>query len=313
MQEGVGKIIERRYNRDSLISFLSEELSGSELNSVMLEVHNRRAARTHPSTLLKQYQSNRFVHPAESNYFNLLEKTIHTLQIFQNHGFEPKHLSPLSVLGTCSVVGSVNQNKIISTIRNCEVLSDATNALALLVCDQKKKASEKSRTYKYSAAQRHVRAQPITFRGFSPHFTIGCLVTSGIDTGSFSFEANAIADHFAAMSEVLTEVFGSQEITLWLHARSGYADATLVIDVVGSHLRKAFPFLIVKRDDSINDNTYYKGIQFKITINLAGAAFEIADGGFVDWTQKLLNRKKERFCISGFGLELLTKFEEGLL
>jgi hypothetical protein len=155
MQEGVGKIIERRYNRDSLISFLSEELSGSELNSVMLEVHNRRAARTHPSTLLKQYQSNRFVHPAESNYFNLLEKTIHTLQIFQNHGFEPKHLSPLSVLGTCSVVGSVNQNKIISTIRNCEVLSDATNALALLVCDQKKKASEKSRTYKYSAAQRH--------------------------------------------------------------------------------------------------------------------------------------------------------------
>jgi hypothetical protein len=41
--------------------------------------------------------------------------------------------------------------------------------------------------------------------------------------------------------------------------------------------------------------------------------FEIADGGLVDWTQQLLNNKKERFFISGFGLEILNKLEEGLL
>jgi hypothetical protein len=43
------------------------------------------------------------------------------------------------------------------------------------------------------------------------------------------------------------------------------------------------------------------------------AAVEIADGGFVDWTQQLLGNRKERFLISGFGLELLFKMQQGIL
>lgn len=49
-----------------------------------------------------------------------------------------------------------------------------------------------------------------------------------------------------------------------------------------------------------------------------GAAFcgeeqEIADGGWVDWTQKLLENRKERLLISGVGLEWLYQMKQDVL
>jgi hypothetical protein len=46
-------------------------------------------------------------------------------------------------------------------------------------------------------------------------------------------------------------------------------------------------------------------------IEINGGEAEIADGGFVDWTQQLLENGKERMLISGFGLELLYKLRQG--
>ena len=48
------------------------------------------------------------------------------------------------------------------------------------------------------------------------------------------------------------------------------------------------------------DNSYYQGINFKIIVDGIG----VVDGGFVDWTQKLLGNKKERLLISGAGVDL---------
>ena len=45
-------------------------------------------------------------------------------------------------------------------------------------------------------------------------------------------------------------------------------------------------------------------------IEVGQEEIEIADGGFVDWTQQLLGSKKERLLIAGFGMELLHKFQE---
>ena len=52
-------------------------------------------------------------------------------------------------------------------------------------------------------------------------------------------------------------------------------------------------------------NGYYTGIQFKVYVTAGQKEWEIADGGFVDWTQRLLGNRKERLLISGFGLEWL--------
>jgi hypothetical protein len=49
-------------------------------------------------------------------------------------------------------------------------------------------------------------------------------------------------------------------------------------------------------------------LQFKILIPASlGSELEIADGGFTDWTQRLSSNRKERFLISGVGVELLFK------
>ncbi len=59
-------------------------------------------------------------------------------------------------------------------------------------------------------------------------------------------------------------------------------------------------------------STYYQGAQFKILARLGSGdgssgdrLSEVADGGFVDWSQKLLGNRKERMLISGLGVERL--------
>jgi hypothetical protein len=53
---------------------------------------------------------------------------------------------------------------------------------------------------------------------------------------------------------------------------------------------------------------YYGELCFKIfATSSAGRKQELADGGDVDWTQKLLNNAKERLVISGCGSERLCE------
>jgi hypothetical protein len=54
---------------------------------------------------------------------------------------------------------------------------------------------------------------------------------------------------------------------------------------------------------STTGNRYYRGVRFKIFVTLDGSRLELAEGGFVDWSQKILGSKKERVLISGLGVE----------
>jgi hypothetical protein len=313
MPEKIGKIIAQRTGNENLLQILADELSGADLNSLLLEVFARRAQQLTAPELLKQYEQNRFVQPAETDFIRLLERSLQTMTCLSKHQFLPLQVSPLSQLGTCSVVATVNQDKVVSALRSCEVLSDATNALAMYISSQKKKQKSKdaSKHIKYCTTQRHVRSQPFQIKGFSPHFTIGCLVSSGMDTGNYAFEKKAIAEHFTALQDVLTTVFNAGPVRFRLQQREGYPDT--FITAMLEHLHSQVPALEVTRDENPGSNNYYKGLQFKAVITLQQRDFEIADGGLVTWTQQLLNNKKERFFISGFGLELLNKLEEGLL
>jgi hypothetical protein len=313
MGQTIGKIIAQRTGIDNLISLLADELSGTELNSLLLEVFSRRAQQLTAPELLKQYEQNRFVQPADTNFIHLLERTLQTLKCLSRHHFQPLQVSPLSQLGTCSVVATVDQDKVVSALRNCEVLSDATNSLAIYISSQKKKQKSNPPDVhiKYATTQRHVRSQPFQAKGFSPHFTIGCLVSSGTDTGNFAFEKKAAAEHFTALQDVLTNVFNAGPVRFRLQQRAGYPDA--FIPALLDYLHHQLPELEVTVDENPGSNNYYKGLQFKAVITLQQRDFEIADGGLVTWTQQILNNKKERFFISGFGLELLNKLEEGLL
>ncbi len=313
MPEKLANKIAQRTGNHQLIDLLAGQLPGADCNSLLLEVFARRTKQLTAPELLKQYEKNRFVQPAETDFIRLMEKSLLTLKNLQGHGFIPLQMSPLSQLGTSSVVGTVDQNKVVSALRNCEVLSDATNALALHICSQKKrqKQTASSAHIKHCTVQRHVRAQQFNVKGFAPHFTIGCLVSSGVDTGNFAFEKMALGDHFSALGDVLTTVFNTGKVRFRLQQREGYPSH--FIPAVLAYLQNNFAGMEVTVDEQPGKNSYYKGIQFKADITVKQRHFEIADGGFVDWTQQMLNNKKERFFIAGFGLELLNKLEEGLL
>jgi hypothetical protein len=56
--------------------------------------------------------------------------------------------------------------------------------------------------------------------------------------------------------------------------------------------------------------SYYRTLRYNLfATNVSGMEYFICDGGFTDWTARLLNNSKERYLISGFGTErLLTAF-----
>src|SRR5690606_13194468 len=307
--DSITRSIQKKLGID-LVDILATRLTGSELNSLLMKVFAERAAQLSPADLLRSYETNRFAQPAETDFILLLQKSEETLRVFSERGFVPRQVSPLVPLGTCSVVGVVDQNKIVSATRNGEVLADATNALALEIAAIRKRGKKRD-ALKFCTVQRHMRAQAITVKGFSPHFTIGCLVTAGRDTGSFGFEFSTVTDHLLTMSIMLRTVFGINDMHIKLQQRGNYPAEFL--DKLARHVTAELSPMAVHVDRDATENTYYHGVQFKVVINKIGRQFEIADGGLVDWTQKLLNDRKERYCISGFGLELLNKMDEGLL
>ena len=313
----VKKILDRSGEKD-LLRLLSEQLSGTELNSLLLEVFDQMTSKQSPAQLLKQYQLNRFVKPADLPVLELKQIEIDMLKIFQNCLFEPIELSPVAALGTCSIVAPANQKKILSALRGTEVLADATNAIALHISDLKKQKLWPPKTgvekLRLGTIQRHVRTQSVNAKGFTPHFKIGCLVTSGIDTGNYGFEKEALAEHVVAMKMIFSGFYKVDQLNFRLICRGGYPDSIRLAMEVKKFIQQHNPDTAIDVIETPEKEIgYYKGIQYKVDIKWRDKTFEIGDGGFVDWTQKLLQNKKERLLITGFGFELMYRITRGLL
>ncbi|GEP97847.1 hypothetical protein [Chitinophaga cymbidii] len=303
MRDDILRKIAEKTGCPDMAGILAEKLSGTELNSLLMEVFARKAAAITPPVLLQQYRQNRFVHPADTDMIGLLEKASQVLKIYREHQFTPIELSPLAQFGSCSVVAKADQKKIISATRHTEVLADATNSIALHIADMRQNGA--TELLRFSTVHRHVRAQPLQDPRFSPHFSIGCLVSAGRDTGNFDFELAALKEHFSVWTDLLKNIFHISSIRFKLQPREGYPAHFLPKAL--QHLQESgFPVGI---DTGSPANQYYKGIQFKTIIPAGDGEIEIADGGFTDWTQQLLENRKERMLISGFGLSLLYQLK----
>jgi hypothetical protein len=51
---------------------------------------------------------------------------------------------------------------------------------------------------------------------------------------------------------------------------------------------------------------YYRDLCFKVNAYLRGELVEVGDGGFTDWTARLLADRKERLLICGLSTERLA-------
>jgi hypothetical protein len=113
-----------------LVQALADRLSPTDLQSLLLEVYRRLAQKTTPAQLLEQYERNRFVAPSQVDPRKVAEVERLAWQLLPGK-YLPLELSPVCPLGTNSVIASVDQNKVVTTIRNTEVVADTTNVLAL--------------------------------------------------------------------------------------------------------------------------------------------------------------------------------------
>lgn len=151
---------------------------------------------------------------------------------------------------------------------------------------------------------RLTRAQAFEGAGFFAHFGIFCIVSSGKDTGSYSCEVGLLTKQLSFYREFFKAGYDA-DMTIVLRKRGGYTDTDGFFVKMLHLMRIQLPDVPITTDESHVDNNYYKGINFKMYMHTKTETIEIGDGGFTDWTQKMLGNKKERCLISGLGVDRL--------
>ena len=311
MKEKIIERILRTAQVPDLLEVLTQRLSQSDLQSLLLEVYRKRAHTLTPGHLLQAYGQNRFVQPAAVNPKHLLEFDRLAYSVLPA-SFELLELSPVCPLGTNSIVAPVEQDNAVTTIRNTEVCSDSTNVLAL-ECARRRRASYRGKGHpeadtKLCASHRllrpHLPDDPASF----PHFRIFSLCTAGRDVGNYRFEVAALREHLEFYVRLLQSAQQAgfrletvrTSITVFDETRHNVLKAEVLDELSRSYSNVAFMF----NQQRESGQGYYSGVRFQIYArDKAGTEYFIVDGGFTDWTQQLLSNRKERLLISGMGSE----------
>lgn len=311
----LGRIL-REASAHDLMEALAERLPLPDLQTLLLAVFRRRAGRVTPARLMAQYERNRFVAPSSLDpaEFARVELLLHQ-RLFE-HGFTSLALSPLCPLGTNSAVASVDQHKVVSTVRGTEVVADATNVLALECAARRRdelRADPRSRRpVRLAAVHRVVRAQVFTGPGMTAHFALLGMCTAGRDEGSFRFETAALAEHITVQLDILGGLLETGPRAWRTHVT--------VTDLTGGRHRAALRERVLDRvaavhpevtadfdDDRSRGRGYYGGACFEVRLTAPGGdELSIADGGLTRWTAELTANAKERLMVSGLGVELLA-------
>jgi hypothetical protein len=306
----VKRILKDGGGAEEALSLLSRGLPPSDLQSLLMYAFRDRAARLAPSDVLKQYGENRFVKPAAVSSAKLCEidSAAYSLLPPDFAAVEP---SPLSPFGSASALGPVSQDKIVTTARMTEVCPDVTNYLALECAVRRAELLKADRhslaCVKLCASQRQVRAQSFSGPNSFAHFRIFALCTAGHDEGNYQFEREAALEHVSFYVTLLRALAGrgygvrgiEVETVLYDEACAGLASG------VQKGLREALGLPVGAMEKL--DQNYYRCMGIHVTaINESGEKIFLADGGFTDWTQKLLGNRKERLLTSGMGTERLA-------
>jgi hypothetical protein len=310
------KILDRilqKLNLPGIDEALIDKLKLSELQSLLLHVYNRKVAKLSTTALFNDYRSNRLVQPSilDPRKFLQLESDLFS---FLPDGFMAMELSPVTSLGTSSLMGPVNQDIIISTIRNCEVVSDVTNVMALEcakrrleILQQDKKSTSQ---IKLATAQRQMRTQPVQDKNFTSHFKIFALCTAGRDEGSDRFEQSALLEHTSFYFRVIDELMKQDLIKKKILKIFTYDEGknAALMETVNTIIRLGKDIELVIEKNSEYGKNYYSRLRFMINLtNVQNISYDLIDGGFTDWTRTLMKNNKERLMTSGIGTELLLK------
>ncbi len=278
---------------------LAAELSGSELQSVLLEVMQRRAAARAPAEVLAQYQRDPFCRPAPIDQRTSVAIDGHLLAAAAE--FAAIELSPVAPLATCSSMGRSSQNRVLSALRAAEIVADPTNVLALECATRLKAGAAEAHL---ATSQRVIRAQPVPrLPGYSSHFRIFVLASGGIEAKDHAFTAHHVERHVRTMLAALARLedhgyaFGARHVDLL---------ATPDRAALADRIARALAGTTVQRKPL--EHSYYSGgLRYMIWVTAPdGAALPLVDGGTFDWLHRLTSNRRAVYIASGTGAQLIA-------
>lgn len=307
--------IERALGAPNLLDRLAK-LPGSELQSLLLAVHRRRAALLSARDVLRAYEANKFVQPSPLDPAALLELDRLALSLLPP-GYEPLGLSPVCPFGASAVLGAIHQDWVLAASRQTEVVSDPTIALAL-ECAARKQALKQSggdigSRIDLFATHRAIRSQPFS-PPFRQHFNLIALCSAGRDAGGHRFDTETLIEHLTVYLDLTGRAAAFYATPIGLRVAltplEGGVSAERLEEYVVQRLTKRFPDVRFEFDyDRQNGKSgYYIRACFKVWLATSEGEANLADGGFTDWTQRLLSDRKERALTSGLGTEILAPF-----
>jgi hypothetical protein len=274
---------------------LEEGLSPTDLQTLLLYLARRRSARIDPPRLRQRWAEDRFVQPAAVDPRRLAGLVARAWSLLPAE-FAGVELSPVAPFGSCSAVGPVDQNRIVSTTRSNEVVSDPTNVLALEADRRRRSTSGDVHLAAHSRVLRAQRFPP----GYSAHFALFALVSSGRDRGTWITELDFLRRHLAAWRILLDDTLGAGR---FLINYSTFGDHVLA-DRIDNYLVADFPELR-PAPEPMPGIGYYKGLRFMIMAQTGDGQLDIGDGGLTDWTAQLGANAKERCLVSCMSTERL--------
>ena len=300
----VGRVVDDAIGAD-VADALGEGLAASDLTSLLLDVMSRRASRRSPSDIMRQYEADRFTRPAQVDPRALLSMCSRAVDSLMPE-FKLVETAPLVPLGTHSVVAGISQNCVVSTIRSPEVAADPTNSLALEAAVRRRtllrRDPKTAELVQLASIDRVVRGQQFDGPRSFAHFTLLGLVTAGRDVGHRRFDTEALPQHVQALMAVCRAV-GFPELLAQLTDFDG-GSGTVIEACAAALSREVSVEMWPERPAG---RGYYESVCFKLSVIHNDETIEVADGGLVNWTQQLLDNRKERLMISGLSLERLTQ------
>lgn len=280
-------------------------LSPSDVNSLLIAYYEALANQQTPARLLKTFQKNRFARPSDLESLSYHALELELLSLAKQNLIYPILLSSAAPFGSCSALGPISQNRVVSATRGTEILSDATNVLAMQAALTIKEITDEKSTQRQPlhlcSTDRLVRAQMFKGAAQLAQFGLFSVVSAGRDTGSYRCEKDLLKKQLGFYKSYLTQK--NMTLKLVVTSRLGYPNANGFFEQMQHTILSFWPDAECKLITDNEKNPYYLGLNFKLYAMLHEQLIEIGDGGFVDWTQQLLQNKKERLLISAISLD----------
>lgn len=186
---------------------LNSSFSQDEINTILLNLFEKKIKKVNAVSLWHQYQNNRFTTVAEVNQ--------KLLSIFDYIGyslipdnFESIELSPVTIFGLNRWLTPISQKNILATIRKSEVVSDTATALVPEIVKKIRAEKKQNAHYVHRVCSSHrcLRLQNFSKNPeFTAHFRVFSLATAWHQANKNGLTDN-IREHLTFYLSLLTKI-----------------------------------------------------------------------------------------------------------